>query len=121
MTAATNPIALAKIGEWTAICGEPPEALVRELAELGFVILPVSTVEVRPFYFDRCAPVMMFGTDTRVTAGVVYATDEAAARKQFRSVFGKEIAEVDKLYRFLDLATVTDRPHGNIAVVTVRD
>jgi len=76
---------------------------------------------VRPFYFDRCAPTYPFGTDTRVTAGVVYATDEAAAREQFRSVFGKEIAEVDKRYRFLDLATVTDRPHGNVAVVTVRD
>ena len=36
----TNPIALAKLGEWTSICGDPPELLVRELADLGFVIVP---------------------------------------------------------------------------------
>ncbi|SOR30670.1 protein of unknown function [Methylorubrum extorquens] len=41
----TNPIALAKIGEWTFACGDPPEVLVRELSALGFVILPGGTVE----------------------------------------------------------------------------
>lgn len=75
---------------------------------------------VRPFYFDREAPPAAFGRDTRITSGVVYATDEAAARAQFRSVFGTEIPDVDQRYRFLDLAAVTDRPHGNIAVVTLR-
>ena len=41
----TNPIALDRIGAWTGICGEPPELLVRELAELGFIILPGGNVE----------------------------------------------------------------------------
>jgi len=81
----------------------------------------IETTTVRPFYFDREAPPVPIGRDTRITSGVVYATDEAAARAQFRSVFGTEIPDVDRRYRFLHLATVTDRPHGNIAVVTVRN
>lgn len=39
-----DPIALAKVGEWTSICGDPPELLVRELAEVGFVIVPRAAV-----------------------------------------------------------------------------
>lgn len=34
----TDPTALAKIGEWTSICGDGPEVLVEELAALGFVV-----------------------------------------------------------------------------------
>lgn len=41
----TNPIALAKLGEWTYVCGDPPELLVHELAALGFVILPRADVD----------------------------------------------------------------------------
>lgn len=34
----TDATALAKIGEWTGICGDKPEVLVEELAALGFVV-----------------------------------------------------------------------------------
>ena len=75
----------------------------------------------RPFYFDRCEPFRPFGPDVRIVAGVIYAADEEAARVQFRATVGKEFAEADRRYRFLDLASVTERPHGNIAVVTVQN
>ncbi|MDP4021095.1 hypothetical protein Q8W71_00530 [Methylobacterium sp. NEAU 140] len=41
----TDPTALAKIGEWTGICGDKPEVLVGELAELGFVVTPRLVAE----------------------------------------------------------------------------
>lgn len=34
----TDATALAKIGEWTGICGDGPGVLVAELAALGFVV-----------------------------------------------------------------------------------
>jgi hypothetical protein len=35
----TDATALAKIGEWTGICGDKPEVLVEELADLGFAVV----------------------------------------------------------------------------------
>ena len=34
----THAAALAKIGEWTGICGDGPGVLLEELASLGFVV-----------------------------------------------------------------------------------
>jgi hypothetical protein len=41
----TDATALAKIGEWTGICGDKPEVLVEELAALGFVVARRDQVE----------------------------------------------------------------------------
>lgn len=38
-------VALAKIGEWTGICGDAPGVLVEELAALGFVVARRDQVE----------------------------------------------------------------------------
>lgn len=97
---------------------ERPNALAGRFPVVGATDAEAA---VRPFYFDREAPLTPFGRDTRITSGVIYATSEAAARAQFNEVAGKVIPNLDQRYRFLDLATVTDRPHGNIAVITVRN
>lgn len=97
---------------------ERPNALV---GRFPVVEATDAKAVVRPFYFDREAHPVPFGRDTRITSGVVYATSEAAARAQFNQVAGKVIPNLDRRYRFLDLATVTERPHGNIAVITVRN
>ncbi|GJD74522.1 hypothetical protein MKK50_15795 [Methylobacterium sp. J-043] len=41
----TDAAALAKIEGWTSICGDKPEVLVHELAELGFVIMRRSEID----------------------------------------------------------------------------
>ncbi|MCF4127923.1 hypothetical protein [Methylobacterium sp. SyP6R] len=41
----TDPTALAKIGEWTGICGYRAEVFVEDLAETGFVVTPRLVAE----------------------------------------------------------------------------
>lgn len=41
----TDATALAKIADWTGICGDKPEVLVQELAEIGFVLARRDQVE----------------------------------------------------------------------------
>ncbi|GEP08908.1 hypothetical protein [Methylobacterium gnaphalii] len=41
----TDATALAKLDEWTGICGDAPEFLVEELAALGFVVARREDVE----------------------------------------------------------------------------
>lgn len=43
----TDPTALAKIGEWTFICGDKPDLMVKELADLGFAVVRPGDLEAR--------------------------------------------------------------------------
>ncbi|KQP72368.1 hypothetical protein [Methylobacterium sp. Leaf112] len=43
----SEPAALAKINEWTSICGDKPELTVKELAALGFIVVRRDHLEAK--------------------------------------------------------------------------